>query len=103
MRSPCSLTNISRTMFWHYWILFKLLLTVLATIILLLHMPMVSYMAGIAAETNSAHLGGRPGKLLHAGGGLLMLLVTTTLSVYKPRGHDPIRVAQAARVAATVT
>ena len=76
-------------LFRHYWVLVKLLLTVFATIILLLHMPTVSYFAGVAAETDSANLGGLRGELLHAGGGLLVLLVTTTLSVYKPRGMTP--------------
>jgi hypothetical protein len=76
-------------LFRHYWVLFKLLLTVLATIVLLLHMPTVSFLAGIAAETDSAHLGGLPGELLHAGSGLLVLLVTTVLGLYKPRGMTP--------------
>ena len=76
-------------LFRHYWVLVKSLLTVFATIILLLHMPTVSYFAGVAAETDSANLGGLGGELLHAGGGLLVLLVTTTLSVYKPRGMTP--------------
>ncbi|HEY3304218.1 MAG TPA: hypothetical protein VGL70_11855 [Candidatus Binatia bacterium] len=62
------------------------LLTVFATIILLLHMPTVSYFAGVAAETDSVSLGGLRGELLHAGGGLRVLLVATTLAVYKPRG-----------------
>ena len=73
----------------HYWVLFKLLLTVVATAVLLLHMPTVSYFAGLAAATDGAGLGGLRGELLHAGGGLLVLLVTTTLSVYKPRGLTP--------------
>lgn len=73
-------------LFRHYWVLVKFLLTVFATTILLLHMPTVSAFAGVAAETHSANLGGLGGELLHAGGGLLVLLVTTTLSVYKPRG-----------------
>ena len=73
-------------LFRHYWVLFKLLINVFATIVLLLHMPTVSFLAGVAAETDSAHLGGLPGELLHAGGGLMVLLATTTLSVYKPRG-----------------
>jgi hypothetical protein len=73
-------------LFRHYWVLFKLLLTVLATIVLLLHMPTVSFLAGVAAKTDSAHLGGLPGELLHAGAGLLLLLVTTVLGLYKPRG-----------------
>ena len=76
-------------LFRHYWVLAKFLLTILATIILLLHMPTVSFLAGVAAETDRAQLGGLGGELLHAGGGLLVLLVTTTLSVYKPRGMTP--------------
>lgn len=76
-------------LFRHYWVVFKLLLTVLATIVLLLHMPTVSMLAGIAAETDRAATGGLWGELLHAGGGLLVLLVTTTLSVCKPRGVTP--------------
>jgi hypothetical protein len=73
----------------HYWVLVKLLLTVFATIILLLHMPTVSHFAGLAAETDSTNLAGLRGELLHAGGGLLVLLVITALSVYKPRGMTP--------------
>jgi hypothetical protein len=76
-------------LFRHYWVSFKFLLTIFATTILLLHMPKVSILAGLAAETDTAHFGGLPGELLHAGGGLLILLVTTTLSVYKPRGMTP--------------
>ena len=73
----------------HYWVLFKLLLTVLVTIVLLLHMPTVSYLAGVAATVDRTNFGGLQGELVHAGGGLLVLLVTTTLSVYKPRGMTP--------------
>jgi len=73
-------------LFRHYWVLVKFLLTVFATIILLLHMPTVSYLAGVAAETDRANVFGLRGELIHAGGGLLVLLVTTTLAVYKPRG-----------------
>ena len=76
-------------LFRHYWVLAKLLLTVFATAILLLHMPTVSHVAGVAAETDGADRDGLRGELLHAGGGLLVLLVTTALSVYKPRGMTP--------------
>ena len=69
-----------------YWVLVKFLLTVFATIILLLHMPTVSYFAGVAAKTDSANVFGLRGELIHAGGGLLVLLVITVLNVYKPRG-----------------
>jgi hypothetical protein len=47
----------------------------------------VSYFAGIVAEPGASL--GEPRALtfvLHSGGGLLVLLVTTTLAVYKPRG-----------------
>ena len=76
-------------LFRHYWVLVKFLLTVFATIILLLHMPTVSYFAGVAARTDSANVFGLRGELIHAGGGLLVLLVTATLSVYKPRSMTP--------------
>jgi hypothetical protein len=62
-------------LFRHYWILVKFVLTVGATTILLLHMPEVSRMKGVVAE------------VVHGGGGLLVLLATTTLSVYKPWGR----------------
>src|SRR6516225_2714668 len=64
-------------LFRHYWILVKFVLTVGAVTILLLHMPAVSRMAGATAE------------IVHAGGGLLVLLAATALSVYKPWGRTP--------------
>jgi hypothetical protein len=77
-------------LFRHYWVLFKLLLSVLATIVLLLYTQTVSYFASIAAEPGTS-LGElrAPTFVLHSGGGLLVLLVTTTLAVYKPRGMTP--------------
>jgi hypothetical protein len=62
-------------LFRYYWILVKLVLTLGAVTILLLHMPAVGRKAGVQAE------------LVHAGGGLLVLLAATTLSVYKPWGR----------------
>jgi hypothetical protein len=72
-------------LFRHYWVIFKLLLTVLATFVLLLNMQTVNSLAGVAAS-DSADLPGAGGQLLHAGVGLLVLLVTAVLAVYKPRG-----------------
>jgi hypothetical protein len=76
-------------LFRHYWVLVKFLLTVGATTILLLHMPTVSRISGVAAGKILS--GADPGVLriqlvVHAVGGLLVLLMTTTLSVYKPWG-----------------
>jgi len=40
----------------------------------------------MARQTDGARLGAFGGDLLHPGVGLLVLLVITTLNVYKPRG-----------------
>lgn len=76
-------------LFRHYWVLVKLLITILASIVLLVHMQPISYMAGVAAETilSSADLRGLQIQLVAApGAALLVLLMLTTLAVYKPRG-----------------
>jgi putative copper export protein len=73
-------------LFRHYWVLSKLLLTVVATTVLLLHMPAVNSLAEAAAETDRTDLPGAGHELLHAGVGLLVLLTTAILGVYKPRG-----------------
>lgn len=70
--------------------LVKLLVTVLATVVLLLYTQTLGRLAGVAAETTSstADLGvlRTPSVVLHAGAALLLLLVATVLAVYKPRG-----------------
>jgi hypothetical protein len=74
-------------LFRHYWVLIKLMLTVFATIVLLIYMETFSLMAAVAADS-SADLGAvrNPSPVLHAGAGLLVLLVATVLAVYKPQG-----------------
>jgi hypothetical protein len=76
-------------LFRHYWVLFKFLLTAVATIVLLLKLGPITYLADVAAETtfSSADLIGlRTSLMVHAAGGLLLLLAVATLAVYKPRG-----------------
>ena len=76
-------------LFRHYWVLAKLLLTVIVAIVLLLQMELISYVAGVAAEDtlSSADLRGpRSSLVVHAAVGLLVLLVPVALSIYKPRG-----------------
>jgi len=76
-------------LFRHYWVLVKFLLTTAATIVLLRHMQAVSRMSGVAAETILSSADFRALRIqlvVHAGGGLLVLLAATTLSVYKPWG-----------------
>jgi hypothetical protein len=76
-------------LFRHYWVLISLGLTILATVILVLHMPSVSATTRIARAANDAQLAHLGGDLGHAVGGLLVLLVITVLNVYKPRGLTP--------------
>jgi len=80
-------------LFRHYWILFKLVLNLLASSLLLLYTQTIGYFADVAAAATSsgAELGElkNPTHVLHAGGALLLLLVATVLAVYKPRGLTP--------------
>ena len=76
-------------LFRHYWVVVKLGMNVFATIILLLYMQTLSFLADLAAQTESTgNLAGlrSPSPVVHAAGALVLLLVAVTLSVYKPRG-----------------
>jgi hypothetical protein len=75
-------------LFRHWWIVVKLLLTIVAIVILLLHMRDVSRVSRMAAQTMLSSADFRP-ELVHAGGGLLVLLAAATLSVFKPWGMTP--------------
>lgn len=68
----------------HYWVLLKLLLTVIATIVLLQEAQVVSALAKTAAATGDPR--DLPGTLLHSVGGLLVVLVIAFLAIFKPRG-----------------
>jgi hypothetical protein len=74
-------------LFQHYWVLFKLLIAVVATIVLLIYTQTVGFLADLAAES-SVDLGELRGPtfVLHSGAALLLLLTATVLAVYKPRG-----------------
>lgn len=76
-------------LFRHRWVLVKLLLTTIATVVLLLKMPLIGYAARQAALTSYpiANLRAAGSELLiHSAGGLVVLLMVTTVSVYKPWG-----------------
>ena len=73
-------------LFRHYWTLISFILTVLATVVLLLHMPDVSLLAAVAQEAEGAKLDELGGDLFHPGLGLVVLLVIQVLNAYKPRG-----------------
>jgi uncharacterized membrane protein len=71
-------------LFRHYWVLVKLLLTVLAATVLLMETRTVSHLAETAAS--SADPRELPGTLPHSVGGLVVLLIILALSMFKPRG-----------------
>jgi len=79
-------------LFRHWWVSVKFLLTTGATIILLKHMPTVTNMSRIAREVTLSAPDFRTLRIqliVHAAGGLLVLLAATVLSVYKPWGMTP--------------
>jgi hypothetical protein len=76
-------------LFRHYWVLVKLLFTVFAAIVLLLKMDLINYAARLATKTALSHADLREAGIqlvVHATGGLLVLLVPIVLSIYKPPG-----------------
>lgn len=75
-------------LFRHYWVLISLVLTALATAILLLETRTIAHLAGIAVDpaTSAQDLRALPGTLVHSVGGTLVLLVILVLNIYKPRG-----------------
>jgi len=79
-------------LFRHYWILIKFLIAILAIIVLLIHTQPIRLLAGAAAKTTLSSATLREPRIqlvVAAGAGLLVLLVATTLAVYKPRGLTP--------------
>lgn len=72
----------------HYWVLISLVVTVLAATVLLVHLRDVHRLADLAADPGRdlRDLRALGGDLVHAVGGLLVLLVPLVLNVYKPRG-----------------
>ena len=76
--------------FRHYWVLFKLLIAVFASLILLMYMETFRVMARVAADpTADLAVVRNASPALHAVLALLVLLVATVLAIYKPRGLTP--------------
>ena len=76
-------------LFRHYWVLVKFLITVISALILFGFTQTLSSLGDRAADATLSmyelrNLNQSPA--LHSGGGLLALLVTTILAVYKPWG-----------------
>jgi hypothetical protein len=79
-------------LFRHYWVVTKLLLTAVATSLLLLHTQPIGRVATVAAQMDLASSELRSVRLQLVGdasAAVFVLLVTTALSVYKPWGMTP--------------
>jgi uncharacterized membrane protein len=72
----------------YYWVLISLLLTVIATVVLLVEMQTISYFSDTAADptTSTDELRALGNTLIHSVGGTVVLLVILVMNVYKPRG-----------------
>lgn len=74
----------------HYWVVLKLLITVFATVILLIYMGTFRQMAGIAADPLvDPGVVRNASPMVHAILALILLLMATVLGVYKPLGTTP--------------
>jgi hypothetical protein len=78
-------------LFRHYWVVISLLLTLIATIVLVSETQLISRMADIVANptTSDDALRTLPNTLVHSVGGTMVLLLITVLNIYKPRGLTP--------------
>ena len=76
-------------LFRYYWVAFAFVMTLVATVVLVLHMPSVSRTADVARQSPADQLRGLGGDLLHPSLGLVVLLLVLVLNVYKPRGLTP--------------
>jgi hypothetical protein len=77
-------------LFRHYWVVFKLLITLFATMVLIMYMETFRHMAAIAASGGASLDDVRnPSPAVHAVLALLILIVAAVLAIYKPRGMTP--------------
>jgi hypothetical protein len=73
-------------LFRHYWVVAKLVMTILGTAVLLMYTQTISAVAGDAAGGPDIGALRNPSPLLHAALAVVLLVATTVLAIYKPRG-----------------
>jgi hypothetical protein len=77
-------------LFRHYWVIFKLLITIFATGVLLLYLRTLAALADLARDVTADAAALEPLRtptvVVHAVAALVLLLVATALAVYKPQG-----------------
>ena len=76
-------------LFRHYWVVFKLVLNALATVLLFVHSRPIAYVAQAALEGPLGAQDWRPVRIqliFDASAAIVVLLVAMVLAIYKPRG-----------------
>lgn len=77
-------------LFRYYWVIVKLVLTLVALAVLLMQTQTVDRLAGAALAGDLGTMtAARFSMVLHGAGGLAVLVVANVLSIYKPRGMTP--------------
>lgn len=70
----------------HYWVLAKLAINLVASLVLLLYTQTLASLAEMASGDAPLDVLRSPSPVLHSVAGVLLLLAAAALSVYKPRG-----------------
>lgn len=76
----------------HWWVVIKLVINVVCTLLLLMHLGPTSRLSQAALDpawSGSAFTGLRGDLAVKSGAAIAVLLVATVLAVYKPRGLTP--------------
>ena len=75
-------------LFRHYWVVISLLLTVVATVVLVVEMATINQFAAVANDLSASteQLRALGTTLPHSVGGMIVLLVVLVLNIYKPKG-----------------
>lgn len=74
-------------LFRYYWVIVKLVLTIIALAVLLLQLDGINLLARVAPVGQVAdYPGPRFSMVLHSAAGFVVLLAAIVLSIYKPRG-----------------
>jgi signal transduction histidine kinase len=70
----------------HYWVLAKLVINVVASVIVLMYTQTLAALAEMASAWADVSALQSPSPVLHAAAGLVLLVAAVALSVLKPRG-----------------
>ena len=77
-------------LFRHYWVIIKLILAVVATVVLVAYTDTLTVFAEVAARdpfmAHDLQYLRSPSVVLHSSGALALLITATVLAIYKPQG-----------------